>query len=117
LAPLRNDGASFAQTNSGSPKQTAAGSAPAAVTKHRSRRLAKFKTITARPRYEADARYDVFFIFFFFAGFVGVVAMTFFLLSDDPSAGLSFKHAGLARSLGLSPLAGDDIATGELFLQ
>jgi hypothetical protein len=80
-------------------KTTAAGLAPTAVTKHRSRRLAKFKTITAQPRYEADARYDVFFIFFFFVGFVGVVAMALFLLSDDPSAGLSFKLAGLARSL------------------
>ena len=32
--------------------------------------------------------------------------MTLFLLSDDPSAGLSFKLAGFARSLGLRPLAG-----------
>jgi hypothetical protein len=105
---------------SGSPtatKTTAAGFAPAAVTKHRSRRLAKFKTITARPRIRGDARYDVFFIFFFFVGFVGVVAMTLFLLSDDPSAGLSFKLTGLARSLGLSPLTDFDIATGGLFLQ
>ncbi|MGO9048813.1 MAG: hypothetical protein ACLQFW_18330 [Xanthobacteraceae bacterium] len=32
----------------------------------------EFKTLTARPRYEVSARYDVFFIFFFFFGFVAM---------------------------------------------
>jgi len=32
----------------------------------------EFKTLTARPRYEVSARYDVFFIFFFFVGFVAM---------------------------------------------
>jgi hypothetical protein len=49
---------------------------PAADTKHRSRRLANLKKLTARSIRDAPPRY--FFIFFFFFGFM---AMGYFLLS------------------------------------
>lgn len=58
-------------------KQQRPGFHPAAVTKHRSRRLANLKRSNVAASHEARERL-YFFIFFFFFGFV---AMAHFLLS------------------------------------
>jgi hypothetical protein len=64
--------------------------------------------MTARPQYEARARHYIFFIFFFFF----FMAMAYFLLCDDPTAGVDLKLCGLRLDpLGPRPLADDDGAT------